>query len=730
MANSVPTLAGLNSSASFLENTVNATPQLIDASVTLTDRDGNLPGGTLTVTGLLPEDVISIRNAGTGVGQIGFFAGIVTYQGVLIGQAFGGAGGTFAVVLNASASPAAIEALIENLTYANTSDVPTTSRTLSINLTDSAGAAAIAPLAFTERTGSSNPLGALDVGFHSTSSFADLDGDGDLDAIVGNLNGDLIYFANIGTANAPVFGAAAVNPFGLPAPVILDSAPSFVDLDRDGDMDIVLGREGSALVYYPNVGTATAPAFGTPVTNLFPFIVTAFDLAPSFGDLDGDGDMDAIEGTRSGSVYYFENTGTASAPAFPGFVSNPFGLANIGEDDSKPFLADLDSDGDLDLIAGGENGNLIYFENTGAAHAPAFAAPIINPFGWADVGDRSAPSFADLDGDGDLDAVIGEFNGLFKYFENTTLSLDITINVTAANDAPSVSGPALLGSILEDSSARLITQAELLANATDVDSPSLTAVNLQIAAGAGSLVDNGNGTWSFTPATNDDTDATFSYQVTDGVVAVAASAKLDLTPVAEATLGTSGDDSFNAPSGDSAFDAGPGVDTMTFNFRLVDASFAWSGTKLIITRDADEVVLSGFERFVFTDGTVDNNDGSVLVDDLFYYAHNHDVWNAHVDADSHYNTFGWHEGRNPNALFDTAGYLATYGDVRAAGVNPLDHYHQFGWREGRDPSVGFDTTDYLAANPDVAAAGVDPLLHYLHFGRYEGRSPQADGVLG
>ena len=87
MANSVPTLAGLNSSASFLENTVNATPQLIDASVTLTDRDGNLPGGTLTVTGLLPEDVISIRNAGTGVGQIGFFAGIVTYQGVLIGQA-------------------------------------------------------------------------------------------------------------------------------------------------------------------------------------------------------------------------------------------------------------------------------------------------------------------------------------------------------------------------------------------------------------------------------------------------------------------------------------------------------------------------------------------------------------------------------------------------------------------------------------------------------------------
>ena len=40
---------------------------------------------------------------------------------------------------------------------------------------------------------------------------------------------------------------------------------------------------------------------------------------------------------------------------------------------------------------------------------------------------------------------------------------------------------------------------------------------------------------------------------------------------------------------------------------------------------------------MFTDGTVNNNDGNPLVDDLFYYSRNHDVWNAHVDADQHYN---------------------------------------------------------------------------------------------
>ena len=72
-----------------------------------------------------------------------------------------------------------------------------------------------------------------------------------------------------------------------------------------------------------------------------------------------------------------------------------------------------------------------------------------------------------------------------------------------------------LAAIAEDSGARLITQAELLANASDVDGPA-HGINLAIASGNGTLVDNGNGTWSYTPALNDDTSVTFSYAVTDG----------------------------------------------------------------------------------------------------------------------------------------------------------------------------------------------------------------------
>ncbi|KQP63282.1 hypothetical protein ASF41_22350 [Methylobacterium sp. Leaf111] len=99
-------------------------------------------------------------------------------------------------------------------------------------------------------------------------------------------------------------------------------------------------------------------------------------------------------------------------------------------------------------------------------------------------------------------------------------------------------------------------------------------------------------------------------------------------------------------------------------------------------------------------------------------------------AYSHYETNGWHEGRNPNAVFDTKGYLAAYMDIAAANIDPLAHYESFGFKEGRDPSAHFDINGYLAANGDVKAAGLDPMLHYLQYGGLEGRAMLDDGHFG
>jgi len=189
--------------------------------------------------------------------------------------------------------------------------------------------------------------------------------------------------------------------------------------------------------------------------------------------------------------------------------------------------------------------------------------------------------------------------------------------------------------------------------------------------------------------------------------------------------GTSGDDSFTASVGSQRFAGGLGHDSITFNFKLTDAAISFVGNQVIVDSATSHTVLTGFETYRFTDGTVNENLAIPLVDNLFYYSRYHDVWAAHLDPSQHYDQFGWHEGRDPNAFFNTTFYEALNQDVKTAGINPLTQFDQSGWKEGRQPSAAFDDAAYLAANPDVAAAKTDPLAHFLQSGAQEGRQPTA-----
>jgi len=71
-----------------------------------------------------------------------------------------------------------------------------------------------------------NPYGLTRVGAYATPSFADIDGDGDLDAFVGGPDGNTRFFKNTGTASSPTFAAASTNPFGLSAEGAFDSNPA------------------------------------------------------------------------------------------------------------------------------------------------------------------------------------------------------------------------------------------------------------------------------------------------------------------------------------------------------------------------------------------------------------------------------------------------------------------------------------------------------------------------
>ncbi|TIH15591.1 tandem-95 repeat protein [Marinifilum sp. JC120] len=107
------------------------------------------------------------------------------------------------------------------------------------------------------------------------------------------------------------------------------------------------------------------------------------------------------------------------------------------------------------------------------------------------------------------------------------------ITVTAVNDTPVAGITVDLGNVVEDNSL-LISAADLLANATDVDGDSLSVANLSVSSG--SLVDNGDNTWTFTPAQDFNGSVSLSYDVSDGDLNAPASAGLTVTAVNDAPL--------------------------------------------------------------------------------------------------------------------------------------------------------------------------------------------------
>ncbi len=257
-----------------------------------------------------------------------------------------------------------------------------------------------------------NLAAIFDAESNSAPNFADIDNDADLDLFVGEADGNINFYRNTGTATNPAFTLETTNFASI---VVNYSVPSFADIDKDGDLDLFVGKVDGNIFYYSNTGTATNPAF-TKVTENFAFIDFGDDSAPSFADIDNDGDFDLFVGERAGNINFYRNTGTATNPEFTLETTN-LGSIDVGNN-SVPSFADIDKDGDLDLFVGARAGNIFYYSNTGTATIPALTLVTEN-FASIDVGDYSTPSFADIDNDGDGDLFVGEFDGNLNFYRNT-----------------------------------------------------------------------------------------------------------------------------------------------------------------------------------------------------------------------------------------------------------------------------------------------------------------------
>ncbi len=261
---------------------------------------------------------------------------------------------------------------------------------------------------------SSRYLPTVDVGSESVPALADLDADGDLDLLLGNkidpqyLKAARMYrFENTGTATAPEFRLADTLALGD----YYHYAPALGDLDADGDLDMLLGTWNNGILLVRNEGSTRDARF---VASDTPFVelTRGSNATPALGDVDGDGDLDLLVGESSGEVNFYLNTGTRSEPEFT-LVSDRFEEIDVGRR-SYPTLADVDGDGDPDLVLGSEAGGAMLFRNESAAGDIRF---VLDLEFTLPLPMMSTPHFADVDADGDLDVVSGGLPGGVVYLE-------------------------------------------------------------------------------------------------------------------------------------------------------------------------------------------------------------------------------------------------------------------------------------------------------------------------
>jgi len=238
------------------------------------------------------------------------------------------------------------------------------------------------------------------------ASLADFDNDGDFDMMSGDWLGRLQYFRNDGTQFGPRFTKTTSTFTSLD--VGSYSTPVFVDIDGDNDKDIVSGALDGMVYCYINNGSGF-----TQNTTIFTGIDVGFLSAPGLADLDGDGDLDLLVGAEEApSMVAYRNQGANVFVLDPSLMT---GISSVRN--ASPTFVDLDQDGDYDLTLGGSFGQMLYYENTGNASSPVWTRND-GMLDGVSARQNAGPAFADMDGDGLADVIIGEYNGNFSYYIN------------------------------------------------------------------------------------------------------------------------------------------------------------------------------------------------------------------------------------------------------------------------------------------------------------------------
>lgn len=252
-----------------------------------------------------------------------------------------------------------------------------------------------------------------EIGKFTAPSFIDLDSDGLLDLIVGTQSGYLVHYEQdaVHSTNFTLI-SEKFNEIDVDG----GAAPVFIDLDNNGLLDMLVGQNNGTINHYQQDAVNTTSL--TLISDSFCGIDIGGLSAPTFTDLDGDGLLDMIVGESLGSLYHYEQDAVGSL-AFS-LISEKFnGIQLNGH--ATPVFIDMDSNGVLDMIVGDGDGFLHHFEQNaaGSVNFDLVADRLIT--GIIDVGSSAVPCFADLDSDGLLDMIVGEYDGYLNHYEQDAI---------------------------------------------------------------------------------------------------------------------------------------------------------------------------------------------------------------------------------------------------------------------------------------------------------------------
>ncbi len=294
--------------------------------------------------------------------------------------------------------------------------------------------------------------------------FVDYDGDGVRDLIVGasdwtdygwdnafndkgewtngKLYGHIYVMRNTGTNDAPAYAEAMqVQAGDGPLDVYGCPSPNFVDMDKDGDLDIIAGEFLDRISYFENVGTRTNPKYAagrflqqdgeTLHLDLQMLQVVVYDW-------NDDGNPDIFVGKEDGRVVLMLGTGAFNegVPRFtpPRYLQQEADTVKVGAL-TTPVGFDWDGDGDEDIVAGDTAGYINFVENLGGGETPVWAKPVYLQVDGAPIRIQAGPNgsiqgpaeakwgytvldVADWDHDGLADVVINSIWGKVQWYKN------------------------------------------------------------------------------------------------------------------------------------------------------------------------------------------------------------------------------------------------------------------------------------------------------------------------